>query len=133
MRQPHIARVNLLKEIFWRNIAVQFTLLASNRNETLAYCIFLCNFRAMRSEWGQHYQQHTHSSCRQKWCDRCINQYIGQGAETREAIKNLDEKLSKKLDQLIKLLQPSPTPGKNVFSTIRSNSQCSFLFILSWN
>ena len=55
------------------------------------------------------------------------NQYIGQGAETREAIKNLDEKLSKKLDQLIKLLQPSPTPanptpGKNVFSTIRSNS-----------
>ena len=61
------------------------------------------------------------------------NQYIGQGAETREAIKNLDEKLSKKLDQLIKLLQPSPTPGKNVFSTIRSNSQCSFLFILSWN
>ena len=59
------------------------------------------------------------------------NQYIGQGAETREAIKNLDEKLSKKLDQLIKLLQPSPTPGKNVFSTIRSNSQCSFLFILS--
>ena len=59
------------------------------------------------------------------------NQYIGQGAETSEAIKKLDEKLSKKLDQLIKLLQPSPTPGKNVFSTIRSNSQCSFLFILS--
>ena len=64
------------------------------------------------------------------------NQYIGQGAETSEAIKNLDEKLSKRVDQLIKLLQPSPTPasptpGKNVFSTIRSKSQWSFLFILS--
>ena len=46
---------------------------------------------------------------------RADNQYIGQGAETCEAIKNLDEKLCKKLDQLIKLLQPSPTPGKNVF------------------
>ena len=62
------------------------------------------------------------------------NQYIGQGAETGEAIKNLDEKLSKKLDQLIKLLQPSPTPanhtpGKNIFST----THWSFLFILSWN
>ena len=55
------------------------------------------------------------------------NQYVGQGAETSEAIKKLDEKLSKKLDQLIKLLQPSPTPGnptpgKNVFFTIRSNT-----------
>lgn len=64
------------------------------------------------------------------------DQYIGQGAETSEAIKNLDEKLSNKLDQLIKLLQPfptpaNPTPGKSVFSTIHSNTQCSFLFILS--
>ena len=64
------------------------------------------------------------------------NQYIGQGAETSEALNKLDEKLSKKLDQLIKLLQPSPTPanptpGKNVFSTIHSDTQCSFLFILS--
>ena len=42
------------------------------------------------------------------------NQYIGQGATTNEAIKKLDEKLSKKLDQLIKLLQPSPNPGKNL-------------------
>lgn len=64
------------------------------------------------------------------------DQYIGQGAETSEVIRNLDEKLSKKLDQLIKLLQPSPTPanptpGKNVFSTIRSNTQCIFLIISS--
>ena len=56
------------------------------------------------------------------------NQYIGQGAETSEAINKLDEKLSKQLDQLINLLQPSPTPanptpGKNVFSTIHSNTQ----------
>ena len=42
------------------------------------------------------------------------NQYIGQGATTNEAIKKLDEKLSKKLDQLIKLLQPSPNPGRNL-------------------
>ena len=56
------------------------------------------------------------------------NQYIGQGAETSEVINKLDEKLSKQLDQLINLLQPSPTPanpspGKNVFSTIHSNTQ----------
>lgn len=36
------------------------------------------------------------------------NQYIGQDSTAHEAIKKLDEKLSKKLDQLIKLLQPSP-------------------------
>ena len=36
------------------------------------------------------------------------NQYIGQGVETSEAIKKLDEKL----DQLIKLLQPPAFPGK---------------------
>ena len=40
------------------------------------------------------------------------NQYIGQGVDTSEAIKKLDEKLSRKLDQLIKLLQPSTIPGK---------------------
>ena len=40
------------------------------------------------------------------------NQYIGQRVETSEAIKKLDEKLSRKLDQLIKLLQPSTIPGK---------------------
>ena len=78
MRQPHIARVNLLKEIFW-SIAVQFTHLPSYRNETLAYCILLCNFRAMRSEWGQHYQQHTRSSRRQKWCDRCMQSVYWTG------------------------------------------------------
>ena len=37
------------------------------------------------------------------------NQYIGTDAGTNEAIKKLDEKL----DQIIKLLQPSPTPSKN--------------------
>ena len=37
------------------------------------------------------------------------NQYIGTDAGTTEAIKNLDEKL----DQIIKLLQPSPNPSKN--------------------
>ena len=37
------------------------------------------------------------------------NQYIGTDAGTSEAIKNLDEKL----DQIIKLLQPSPNPSKN--------------------
>ena len=36
-----------------------------------------------------------------------FNQYIGQGVETSEAIKKLDEKL----DQLIKLLQPPAFPG----------------------
>lgn len=36
------------------------------------------------------------------------NQYIGQDANTHEAIKKLDEKL----DKLIKLMQPSPNPGK---------------------
>ena len=37
------------------------------------------------------------------------NQCIGTDAGTNEAIKNLDEKL----DQIIKLLQPSPNPSKN--------------------
>ena len=32
-------------------------------------------------------------------------QYIGHDAKTNEAIKKLDEKLSKKLDQIIKLLE----------------------------
>jgi len=36
------------------------------------------------------------------------NQYIGQDANTHEAIKKLDEKL----DKLIKLMQPSPNPGQ---------------------
>ena len=44
------------------------------------------------------------------------NQYIGQGVETSEAIKKLDEKL----DQLIKLLQPPAFPGK-MHSIIASN------------
>jgi len=43
------------------------------------------------------------------------NQYIGgQDAKTHKAIEKLDEKvhnLSKKMDQLIKLIQPSPSPG----------------------
>lgn len=40
------------------------------------------------------------------------NQYIGQNNSTNEAIKRLDDKLSKKLDELIKLLagKPSNTP-----------------------
>ena len=44
-------------------------------------------------------------NCETKVCNQCI----GQGRVTRKAIKELDEKLSKKLDQLIKLLQPSPS------------------------
>ena len=44
------------------------------------------------------------------------NQYIGQGVETSEAIKKLDEKL----DQLIKLLQPPAFPSK-MHSIIASN------------
>ena len=44
------------------------------------------------------------------------NQYIGQGVETSEAIKKLDEKL----DQLIKLLQPPAFSGK-MHSIIASN------------
>ena len=40
------------------------------------------------------------------------NQYFEQGRVTSEAIKKLDEKLSKKLDQLIKLLQPPAFPGR---------------------
>ena len=47
-------------------------------------------------------------NCETKVCNQCI----GQGRITRKAIKELDEKLSKKLDQLIKLLQPSASPGK---------------------
>ena len=43
------------------------------------------------------------------------NQYIGQDSKAHEAIKKLDEKLSKKLDQLIKLLQPSPGKQLNDF------------------
>ena len=42
------------------------------------------------------------------------NQYIGQGVETSEAIKKLDEKL----DQLIKLLQPPAFPGEMCSTTI---------------
>ena len=42
------------------------------------------------------------------------NQYIGTDARTSEAIKNLDEKL----DQIIKLLQPSPNPSKNCLKKI---------------
>ena len=51
------------------------------------------------------------------------NQYIGQGAVTSDAIKKLDEKL----DQLIKLLQPSPYAGNlriYIFSAVaRPNGQ----------
>ena len=39
------------------------------------------------------------------------NQYIGQDATAHEAIKKLDEKV----DKLIKLLQPTPNPGKMSF------------------
>ena len=41
------------------------------------------------------------------------NQFIGQDASASEAIKKLDEKLSKKLDELIKLMGGKPTisPG----------------------
>ena len=44
------------------------------------------------------------------------NQYIGQGVETSEAIKKLDEKL----DQIIKLLQP-PAFSDKMHSIIASN------------
>ena len=47
------------------------------------------------------------------------NQYIGQGAVTSDAIKKLDEKL----DQLIKLLQPSPYAGNLRIFMFRSNIQ----------
>ena len=50
----------------------------------------------------------TCKNCETKVCNQCI----GQGGVTSKAIKELDEKLSKKLDQLIKLLQPSASPGK---------------------
>ena len=40
------------------------------------------------------------------------NQYFEQGRVTSEAIKKLYEKLSTKLDQLIKLLQPPAFPGR---------------------
>ena len=46
------------------------------------------------------------------------NQYIGQGAVTSDAIKKLDEKL----DQLIKLLQPSPYAGNLRIFTFRSKT-----------
>ena len=46
------------------------------------------------------------------------NQYIGQGAVTSDAIKRLDEKL----DQLIKLLQPSPYAGNLRIFIFRSNT-----------
>ena len=48
-----------------------------------------------------------------------FNQYIGQGAVTSDAIKKLDEKL----DQLIKLLQPSPYAGNLRIFIFRSNTQ----------
>ena len=48
-----------------------------------------------------------------------FNQYIGQGAVTSDAIKKLDEKL----DQLIKLLQPSPYAGNSRIFIFRSNTQ----------
>ena len=54
------------------------------------------------------------------------NQYVGQGAETSEAIKKLDEKLSKKLDQLIKLLQPPAFPGKKRSITASNFHDCVY-------
>ena len=41
------------------------------------------------------------------------NQYIGMNGSAHEAIKKLDEKLTKKMDELIHLLQGKPTvkPG----------------------
>ena len=54
------------------------------------------------------------------------NQYIGQGVETSEAIKKLDEKLSKKLDQLIKLLQPPAFPGKMRSLTASNFHDCVY-------
>lgn len=50
------------------------------------------------------------------------NQYIGQDTKAHEAIKKLDEKLSKKLDQLIKLMQPSPGKNLNVSFLCFENS-----------
>ena len=50
----------------------------------------------------------TSKNCETKVCNQCT----GQGKVTRRAIKEVDKKLSKKLDQLIKLLQPSASPGK---------------------
>ena len=47
------------------------------------------------------------------------NQYIGPGALTSDAIKKHDEKL----DQLIKLLQPSPCAGNLRIFIFRSNTQ----------
>ena len=54
------------------------------------------------------------------------NQYIGQGVETSEDIKKLDEKLSKKLDQLIKLLQPPAFPGKMRLITASNFHHCVY-------
>ena len=54
------------------------------------------------------------------------NQYIGQGAVTSDDIKKLD----KKLDQLIKLLQPSPYAGSLRIYIFRSNTHSSYLFIM---
>ena len=51
------------------------------------------------------------------------NQYIGHGAVTSDAIKKLDEKL----DQLIKLLQPSPYAGNLRIYIFHSNTQRSYL------
>ena len=47
------------------------------------------------------------------------NQYNGQGAVTSDAIKKIDEKL----DQLIKLPQPSPYAGNSRIFIFRSNTQ----------
>ena len=57
------------------------------------------------------------------------NQYIGQGAVTSDAIKKLDEKL----DQLMKLLQPSPYAGNLRIYTFHSNTQRSYYNYLLCN
>ena len=52
------------------------------------------------------------------------NQYSGQGAVTSDSIKKLDEKL----DQLIKLLQPSPYAGNLRIYIFHSNTQRNYLY-----
>mmetsp|Transcript_76424 Transcript_76424/g.120596 ORF Transcript_76424/g.120596 Transcript_76424/m.120596 type:complete len:296 (-) Transcript_76424:160-1047(-) len=65
-------------------------------------------------------------NCETKVCKQCI----GQGRITRKAIKELDEKLSKKLDQLIKLLQPSASPAstcKDIYEKSLSKGNTAYL------
>ena len=102
------------EETSWKNFTVSTFSNAVNLANTMKFWIIAALFAGIAVSGAKIANNTTVVQPTKEGETVICNQYIGQGATTNEAIKKLDEKLSKKLDQLIKLLQPSPNPGKNL-------------------